>query len=935
LATWNKVKKLLLIIFLVYYSFAVSAQTSVPSTDPLISSCHFSNATFPEFCDFIFRETGVKVYYQDSWIDSLTVSLDADQISVKDAVETSLKNTGLQVSEWNGGLVILPGEKLLSRLPDFKTGKEQENITGKEGESLTQSEARYLTGRKADVTQTIRIGKNGKTGTKGTVTIRGRITEQQTGEPVIGATMYIEELKSGTSTDQDGFLSMVIKPGTYTAVFAYVGLERKKYQLEVLSEGDFNIEMQNTVIQMKEVVVVGDRQMNIRFTDPGLEKISAKNIKEIPTMMGERDILKISEMLPGIVTVGEGSSGLNVRGGNYDQNAFFINKIPIYNTSHLFGFFPAFNADIIKDFSIYKGHIPAQYGGRLSSVFNIIARQGNRKRFSLRGGVSPFAATLLVEGPVKKDVSSFMVSGRYLYSDWILQQIDDPVIRTSKAGFSDFSASWNYDFKKSQLFVFGYYSHDEFQLSDLSRYKYDNAGASVSFSHNFSTAVRGEFVLAGAQYAFSTIDEQEEVSAFRQEYKIGDYRFSADFTHELTAKNTLEYGAGLTFYKLDRGTVEPYGINSLRLPVSLGQEQGIESAIYISDAYEILPWLNLNAGFRLTLFNPMGPQTVYTYQEGLPMDPRFVEDSLNFASGEAIKWYLEPDFRIALNIRTDADGTVKLAFNQMHQNLFMMNNTIAISPNAQWILADYHLSPAKSNQFSAGMFRNFPLSGWETSLEAYYKTTIDYPEFIDGADFLNNPHVETTVLPGNQKAYGIEFLLRRNNRKLEGWLAYTWSRSIVQVNGDQPWDQINEGEAYPANYDIPHVINTVVNYHFNRRVTASGILTYQTGRPVTYPVSVYYINGIPFLDYSDRNEYRIPDYFRVDLSLTIEGSLRKKKLLHHSLIFSVYNLTGRDNPYSVYYKVENGKIKSYQYSVIGVPIFTATWLFKLGNYASD
>ncbi len=396
--------KLLLFIHLFLTPSPAPVHAEGPDT---IISCHVIKITFPEFCEYIYQESGVKIYYRESWVQGLTVTMDENQISVKSAAEKALRGTGLDVSAWNDDLVVLPAEKLLTELPRFATGQVQTGNTATGENPLTQSEERYLTGRKADVTRTIQIGKKSPTANNSPVTIRGRVTEQQTGEPVIGATMYIEETKSGTATDQNGFLSLVIKPGSYTAIFAYMGLETEKYQLEVLSDGEFSIEMKKTVILMKEVVVFGDQQMNIRLADPGLEKISVKTIKEIPTMMGERDILKISEMLPGIVTVGEGSAGLNVRGGNYDQNAFYINRIPIYNTSHLFGFFPAFNADIIKDFSIYKGLIPAQYGGRLSSVFNIIARQGNRKRFTARGGISPVAASLSVEGPCKERYQFF------------------------------------------------------------------------------------------------------------------------------------------------------------------------------------------------------------------------------------------------------------------------------------------------------------------------------------------------------------------------------------------------------------------------------------------------------------------------------------------------------------------------------------------------
>ncbi len=922
--------KLLLFIHLLFTGY------SSPAVGPdTVISCHFNGIPFSEFCDFVYRESGVTIYYHESWVDNVKVTLDEDSITVKAAVSMALKRTGLLVSVWNTDLIVLPGEKLPEKLPEFKSQQINEDTLNTEEKSITQSEERYLTGRKADVLQTLRIGKQGLAGSRSRVTIRGRITDEQTGEPVIGATMYLEEMQSGAATDQNGFLSMVLKPGHYNAVFAYMGMETKKYLLDVLSDGDFHIEMKKSVFEMKEVVVLGDRQMNIRSKDAGLEKISAKRIKEIPMMMGERDILKVSEMLPGIVSVGEGSAGLNVRGGNYDQNAFYINHIPIYNTSHLFGFFPAFNADIVKDFSIYKGHIPVRYGGRLSSVFNIIARQGNRKQFTARGGISPAAANLLVEGPLKKDKSSFLLSGRYLYSDWILRKINDPVIRTSTAGFNDLSASWNYDFRKSQLSFFAYHSQDDFHLSDINFFQYSNNGASFGFSHNFSTSVRGEFSVTGSQYAFSTTDQQEPSAAYKHAYQIGDYEFNADFIHDLNTKNTLHYGGGITYYKLDRGTVLPYGDKSLRSAIELGKEQGAESALYISDAYDFLPWLTINGGFRVSLFNPIGPKTVYTYAPGLPKDVRYINDTLQFNKGKVIKWYVEPDIRLAFNIRTDANGSVKIAFNQMHQNLFVLNNTIALAPNSQWKLADYYLKPARSNQVSAGVFRTIASLGWETSIEFYYKKTVNYPEFVDGADFLNNPLVETTVLPGNQHAYGLEFLLRKSGPRLEGWLAYTYSRSIVKVDGKQPWERINNGLAYPANYDIPNVLNTVINYHFSRRVTASGVVTYQTGKPVTYPESIYYINSIPYVDYSDRNEYRIPDYFRIDLSLTLEGNLRRNKLLHNSLIFSLYNVTGRENPYSVYFKLDNGRIKSYQYSVIGVPIFMVTWLFKLGNYATD
>ena len=594
---------------------------------------------------------------------------------------------------------------------------------------------------------------------------------------------------------------------------------------------------------MKEIVISGERKSDIRVKDPGLDQISIKSIKSLPMMMGERDILKVSVTLPGIVSVGEGSAGLNVRGSGSDQNAFYINRIPIYNTSHLFGFFPSFNSDIIKDFSIYKGFIPAQYGGRLASVFNITTRQGNRKRFTAHGGLSPITGNLVLEGPLKKDTASFLFSARSSYSDWLLSRLKDTTINTSSANFNDFSGGVNWDFKKTQLSLFIYHSYDHFRLSTINSYDYSNSGASLILGHNFTNSLRGELVLIGSRYTFSTVDKLQISSAFQYSYKMDHYEMRAGFKQLVNDKHSLDYGADIVLYKLDRGTVLPFGEKSLLSKVNLGKENGIESSLYISDSYDIKSWLNLNLGLRYTLFTPIGPETTYTYSQGEPLDARYINDTLTFGKNKPIRWYHEPDLRLAVNLETDEDGSVKLAFNQMHQNLFMLNTNTSVAPNTQWKLADYHLLPSRSNQISLGVFRTLPKNGLETSLEVYYKRTYNYPEFKDGADFLKNPLVETSVLQGKQKAYGIEFYIKRSGRKLEGWLSYTYSRSLIQVNGEHSWNKINNGEVYPANYDIPHSLNVVLNYYLTRRVIFSSIITYQTGKPITYPESIYYIDG--------------------------------------------------------------------------------------------
>ncbi len=900
-----------------------------------IISCHFRNVLFKDFSNEIFRQTGVKIYYKEEWADSLRINLDADNITVISAIKKVIEGSGLELSVLRNDLVLLPGKKLLTSLPLFEQTSIPDSGSAKETQAVTATEARYLTGRKPGVIQTLTIGKRGVNAGNARVKVTGKIADDENGEPVNYASIYITETKSGVLSDLAGFFMLALSPGKYNVKIQCMGYETEKYLLDVLSGGSFNVRMNKKAFQMGEVIVSGEHQSDIRIKDPGLDKISVKVIRSLPMMMGERDILKVSGTLPGIVSVGEGNAGLNVRGGGYDQNAFYINNIPVYNTSHMFGFMPSFNSDIVKDFSVYKGHIPAEYGGRLASVFNISTRQGNRKRFTAHGSLSPVLGNIVLEGPLKKDTASFLLSSRTSYSDWLLSKIKDTTINSSSAKFNDFSGGVNYDFKNTQTSLFVYNSYDHFRLSTINTYEYSNSGASLITRHTFRKSLRGELALVGSRYAFSTIDNLQLSSAYQNSYKMSHYEVRATLKQRFAEKNSLEYGASYVMYHLDRGQVLPFGEHSLIKKVNLGEERGIESSLYISNSYDISSRLNLNLGFRYTLFTPVGPATTYTYRQGQPLDVIYITDTLNFGRYKPIHYFHEPDIRLAMNFETDENGSVKLAFNQMHQNLFMLNNNISIAPNTQWKLADNHLLPSRNNQISLGVFRSLVKNGLETSFEVFYKSTNNYPEFKDGADFLRNPLVETSILQGKQKSYGIEFNLKRSRRRLEGWLSYTFSRSFIKVDGEHSWNRINSGLTFPANYDIPQSINVVLNYNLSTRIILSSIMTYQTGRPTTYPESVFFINGMPYLDYSKRNAYRIPYYFRTDYSVTFEGSLKKNKAVHSSLILNVYNAFGRMNPNSVYFISENGRIKSYMYSVIGVPIFTATWLFKIGNYAAD
>jgi hypothetical protein len=909
------------------------------SAQTLTISIQAGQWTFIEFTREAEKQTGVKFIYRKEWVEDLSISLTAGEKNLADVIEIYLTGKDLYYYiDPDETVFITSGTSLITELPQYKNEEvtTDQRDEGVQNAKLTDSEQRYIRGQIKGIIETIIIGQTDNTKQESIAVINGLMTEKETGEPLIGATIYIEDLERGYVTNINGHFAISLAQGRYLARFNCLGKEEVNYYLQVFSDGVLNVELQNKLYPIHEITISASQHDYIRSVQTGFNQLTIKSMKEIPVVMGEMDVLKVVQMLPGIQSAGEGSAGINVRGSSADQNMFYINNVPVYNTSHLFGFFSAFNPDIIKDFSLYKSSLPAKFGGKLASVIEITSRQGNKKKYTARGGISPITGHIAIEGPIRKDRSSFVLGARSTYSDWILSRMQDYNLRNSTARFYDICANYTTAPDERNLFkAFGYHSKDRFSLAAENIYQYSNTGGSVDLWHQFSPTLNAEFAAVFSQYKFQNTNSSLSYEAYQHQYWINHYELKNDYTWMPGRLNKIGMGVNLILYDLDRGEILPVGEVSTRKKVVLGKERGVEGAVYVSDEVQVLPKMSVYGGIRYSFYSYLGPQTVFKYLSGNPRSDENIYDTLNYDSGRLIKSYSGPEIRMTLNYQTGNKSSVKFSYNSTRQYLYMLSNTIAISPVDQWKLFDYHLSPSLAHQISAGFYKDFYSGDIDVTSEIYYKISNNIPEYKDGADFISKPNIETEVLQGKQKAYGIELMCKKNNGKLTGWISFTYSRSLIQVEGNNSWDKINFGEIYPANYDIPVSFNAIINYRMNRRLSLSSNLIYHTGRPITYPVNTFYIDNIKYIHYSSRNFYRIPDYFRADLSFNLEGNLKSRKVGHSFWMLSIYNLTGRKNAYSVFFRVEDGNINGYKLSIFGRALVTLSWNFKFGNYASE
>lgn len=891
---------------------------------------NFEQAGLHEVCSYIESQTDIQFLYKDSLPQNVKVNLVADNISVAQILDQAFFYTSYTYAYMPSKVVaIIPKLGFKPKLPNYI------HETDKVVQEVVDTVTTFKRGRDPNIKETLIIGSQNGTNKNQKVLVKGSIFNVETNEPLIGATVYLIKEQQGTSTDGNGNFELKIKPGKYEAEFRSIGMTEVKYILDIRSSGSFNVSMKEEVTTISEVTVNAAQNYNIRGTELGLDKISIVTVNELPSLMGEKDIIKISELLPGIVSVGEGSSGVNVRGGNADQNLFYLDNIQIYSTSHLLGFFSSINSSIIQDFSIYKGYLPPEYGGRLSSVFNVNSKNGDFQKFFAQGGISPVSANISVEGPIIKNRLSFLVSGRSTYSNYILKRLPDENLRRSRANFYDGYASLNFRINKnSSLKATAYGSQDYFNLNNKNVYEYYNQCYGIQHNHRFNNKLNLTTNLNYSIFGFETIDYTVPSLAYKHDHRLDHLEIKQNFRYLINERIQLNFGWDGIKFNLNRGEITAANEESRRDYLNLGKEQALKTSVYAAGKINLLDKLSVNVGFRYNYYAYLGPNEVNIYAEGTSLYDAYVVDTLYFKSGERIKNYNSPEIRMGLDYNIDNFNSVKLSYSEMNQYMYLLSNTYSINPTDQWKMVDYYSKPMHSKQLAIGFYKNIVEWGISTSAEVYLKKSTNVTEFIDGANFNDTKNTETITAQGDQDAYGIEFMLSRNKGKINGWASYTYSRSFMNFDNQNGF-VINEGKRYPSSFDKPHVLNLTCNYNFSRRVNFSTTINYATGRPITLPVSVYFIGDTRYVRYSDRNEFRVPYYFRTDISLTLEGNLRQNKPFHSSWGFHVYNLTGRNNPHSIYFQSVSGRIEGYKYSVIGVPIFTVSWNIKLGNYENN
>ena len=767
----------------------------------------------------------------------------------------------------------------------------------------------------------------GIAGFAGVVTLSGYLKNKANGEALIGATVYIPELKTGVITNSYGFYSISVPPKTYSVSFSFIGYQTQSPSVDLNSSKQLNLMLEEETKQIDEVVVTGEKKnRNVESLQMSMAKVQVKMIKKLPSFMGEVDIIKSITLLPGIQNGGEGSSGLYVRGGGPDENLMILDEAPVYNASHLLGFFSVFNSDAINDVQIYKGGIPAEYGGKASSVIDIRMKDGNSQKLGMSGGIGNISSRLTVEAPIIKDKWSFIVSGRRTYADYLGKLMGIEQLKENQLYFYDLNLKTNAQINaKNRLYLSAYAGDDYFKVGQSIYMKWGNLTSTVRWNHLFTDKLFSNTSLIFSRYNYNLGVPGSGADQFDWTSQIRDYNFKQDFSWYLNSKNKLTLGLNLIYHHFEPGQVDA-NEKSYFTDIKLTNYNALDNSIYVSNEQTIGARLTMRYGLRYSYFQQIGKGKVREYLHPDQPNEKEVIGTIEYGSGKLVPpayHNLEP--RLALKYMLSPESSIKASYNRMVQNLHLISNTNSPTPLDIWLPSSTYIKPLIANQIGLGYFRNFKKNMFETSAEVYYKKMKNVIDYVDGAELFLKENLETELLHGSGYAYGLELYAKKQEGRLTGWLSYTLARSMRKIPG------INEGKAYPSSYDRTHNISVVANYDLTKRWNFSTSWVFATGNPTSYPIAKYDVQGNTIYYYAARNSNRIPDYHRLDVSFTYDFKKNERRKVKQSLNFSIYNLYARRNAYSVTFRQneDNPNVsEATRLSIIGSMIPSVTYNFN-------
>jgi len=736
-------------------------------------------------------------------------------------------------------------------------------------------------------------------------TISGTIKNTSNGETVFGASVFLGNTSIGTISNEYGFFSITAKEGTYTLSVSYLGFLDNHQEIVLDRDYKIDIEITESTTQLEEVLVVAEESERVSIRNPqmSVSKLKIETIKQMPVVLGETDIIKSLQLLPGVTSNAEGTGGFNVRGGAADQNLVLLDEAIIYNSSHLFGFFSVFNADAIKDVKLYRGGIPARFGGRVSSVLDVRQKDGNSKNFELKGGLGLISSRLSAEGPVFSDKGSYLVAGRGSYAHLFLKASGED----NSAYFYDLNLKTNYNINnRNRLYLSGYFGRDDFNFGANFKSGYGNASGNLRWNHIFNNRL-----FTNLSFIYSKYHYELEFDSFEFDWisSINNYNIKYDLSYYQSDALKLNFGLNGIYYHFNPGDINPTTETSSINPLELDQKRAFESGFYFSAEHKIADKLTANYGLRYSLFTRLGGQPLTNYENNLPIafnstlgvyEQGNVIGETNYEKGEAIKTFKNLEPRLALSYLLNDNSSIKLGYSRTAQYIHLLSNTVSVTPLDVWTPSGKFIKPQLSNQYALGYFRNFKNKAYSLEVEAYYKTVDNRIDYVDGSELIGQNTIETEILNGEARAYGLEFLIRKSKGDFTGWLAYTISKAEQLTPGAASGGPgINNGNWYYAPHDRTHDISLTGSYALNKKWTFGSNIIFQTGRPVTYPIGQYQYEDLTIASYSDRNSDRLTNYHRIDISATYVPKRKPTKRWKSEWVFGIYNIYNRKNAASI------------------------------------